>query len=39
MLLSRSAFSKMLATEPKVAIALLRTLAQRLRALETSPSQ
>src|SRR5436309_11933065 len=38
MLLSRSAFSKMLATEPKIAIALLRTLAQRLRALETSPS-
>ena len=38
MLLSRSAFNKMLATEPKIAIALLRTLAQRLRALESSPS-
>ena len=38
MLLGRSAFSKMLAKEPKIAIALLRTLAQRLRTAERSPS-
>jgi CRP/FNR family cyclic AMP-dependent transcriptional regulator len=38
MLLGRSAFTKMLAKEPKIAIALLRTLAQRLRTAEKSPS-
>jgi CRP/FNR family transcriptional regulator, cyclic AMP receptor protein len=38
MLFDRSAFSKMLAREPKIAIALLGTLAQRLRAVESSPS-
>lgn len=38
MLLGRSAFSKMLAREPKIATALLRTLAQRLRKVESSPS-
>jgi CRP-like cAMP-binding protein len=38
MLLGRSAFSRMLAREPKIAIALLRTLAQRLRTLESSAS-
>ena len=38
MFLDRPAFSRMLAGEPKIAIALLRTLAQRLRAAESSPS-
>jgi CRP-like cAMP-binding protein len=38
MVLGRSAFSRMLAREPKIAIALLRTLAQRLRTVESSPS-
>jgi CRP/FNR family cyclic AMP-dependent transcriptional regulator len=38
LLLGRSAFSKMLAKEPRIAIALLRTLAQRLRTAEKSPS-
>ena len=38
MLLGRSAFSKLLAREPKIAIALLGTLAQRLRTAERSPS-
>ena len=38
MLLGRSAFSRMLAKEPKIAIALLQALAQRLRAVESSPS-
>jgi CRP/FNR family transcriptional regulator, cyclic AMP receptor protein len=38
MLLGRSAFSRMLAREPKIAIALLRTLAQRLRKVESSAS-
>jgi CRP/FNR family transcriptional regulator, cyclic AMP receptor protein len=38
MLVGRSAFSKMLAREPKIAITLLRTLAQRLRTVERSAS-
>jgi CRP/FNR family cyclic AMP-dependent transcriptional regulator len=38
MLLGRSAFNKILAKEPKIATALLRTLAQRLRESERSPS-
>jgi len=38
MLFGRSEFGKMLAREPKIAVALLRTLAQRLRAVESSPS-
>jgi CRP/FNR family transcriptional regulator, cyclic AMP receptor protein len=38
MVLGRSAFNKMVAKEPKIAITLLRTLAQRLRASERSPS-
>jgi CRP-like cAMP-binding protein len=38
MLLGRSAFSRMLAREPKIAIVLLRTLAQRLRTVESLAS-
>jgi CRP/FNR family transcriptional regulator, cyclic AMP receptor protein len=38
MLLGRKAFNRILAREPKIAIVLLRTLAQRLRAAESSPS-
>jgi CRP/FNR family transcriptional regulator, cyclic AMP receptor protein len=39
MRLSRPAFMKMLEREPKVAVALLRTLSQRLRDTDSSPSQ
>jgi CRP-like cAMP-binding protein len=38
MLLGRKAFNRILASEPKIAMALLRTLAHRLRAAENSPS-
>ena len=38
MLLSRTAFNRILEKEPKISTALLRTLAQRLRAAENSPS-
>ena len=38
MLLGRKAFNGILAREPKIAIALLRTLAHRLRTAESSPS-
>jgi CRP-like cAMP-binding protein len=38
MLLGRKAFGKMIEAEPKIAVALLRTLAERLRASERSPS-
>jgi CRP/FNR family cyclic AMP-dependent transcriptional regulator len=37
MLLGRKAFNRMLAREPRIAIVLLRTLAQRLRAAQSSP--
>jgi CRP-like cAMP-binding protein len=39
MLLGRSAFRKTLEAEPKIAVALLSTLAQRLRASERSARQ
>jgi CRP-like cAMP-binding protein len=38
MLLGRKAFNRILEKEPKISTALLRTLAQRLRAAENSPS-
>jgi CRP/FNR family transcriptional regulator, cyclic AMP receptor protein len=38
MLLGRKAFNRILAGEPRIAIVLLRTLAQRLRAAQSSPS-
>lgn len=38
MLLGRKAFNRIVAREPKIAILFLRTLAQRLRAAESSPS-
>jgi CRP/FNR family cyclic AMP-dependent transcriptional regulator len=38
MLLGRKAFNRILEKEPKISMALLRTLAQRLRAAQNSPS-
>jgi CRP/FNR family transcriptional regulator, cyclic AMP receptor protein len=38
MLLGRTAFLKTLEAEPKIALTLMRTLAQRLRASERSPA-
>jgi CRP-like cAMP-binding protein len=38
MLLGRSAFLKTLQDEPKIAVGLLQTMAQRLRASERSPA-
>jgi CRP-like cAMP-binding protein len=38
MLLGRSAFLKVVAAEPKIALVLMRTLAERLRASERSPA-
>jgi CRP-like cAMP-binding protein len=38
MLLGRKAFNRILEKEPKISMALLRTLAKRLRAAENSPS-
>jgi CRP-like cAMP-binding protein len=38
MLLSRNAFLKTVQDEPKIAIALLQTMAERLRASERSAS-
>jgi CRP/FNR family cyclic AMP-dependent transcriptional regulator len=38
MLLGRKAFNRILEKEPKISTALLRTLAQRLRAAQNSPS-
>jgi CRP/FNR family transcriptional regulator, cyclic AMP receptor protein len=38
MLLGRKAFNRILEKEPKISLALLRTLAKRLRAAQNSPS-
>jgi CRP/FNR family transcriptional regulator, cyclic AMP receptor protein len=38
MLLGRKAFNRILEKEPKISMALLRTLAKRLRAAQNSPS-
>ena len=38
MLLGRTAFLKTVQAEPRIAIALLQTMAERLRASERSPA-